>query len=56
MAAGIAAAIKRGLPIESVLRWGVAAGTANAAVLGPGLCTRAEIEDLVSKAKVVSLA
>lgn len=56
MAAGFATALAREMDLEAMLRWGVAAGTANAAVLGPGLCTRAEVEHLVPKVKVTSLA
>ncbi|NLC56052.1 MAG: 1-phosphofructokinase [Armatimonadetes bacterium] len=55
LVSGLALGMVRGLPPEMLLRWGVAAGTANAAVLGPGLCTRAEIEALVAKVKVSSL-
>ncbi|MBI3945883.1 MAG: 1-phosphofructokinase [Armatimonadetes bacterium] len=56
MAAGFALALTRGLPLHAVARWGVAAGAANASALGPGLCTRAEIEDLLPQVKVTRLA
>ncbi|HOM82414.1 MAG TPA: 1-phosphofructokinase [Armatimonadota bacterium] len=56
MVAGFAAALVRGMETEAMLRLGVAAGTANAAVLGPGLCTRAEIERLAPQVKIASLS
>lgn len=55
LVAGLTLAMVRGMPLEAMLRWGVAAGTANAAVLGPGLCTRGEIEALVPKVKITAL-
>lgn len=55
LAAGFALALLRGVSLDAMARWGVAAGTANAAVLGPGLCTRAEIEALVPRVKVTAL-
>lgn len=56
MAAGFATALLKGAPLHALARWGVAAGTANASVLGPGLCTRAEIENLVPQVKITPLA
>ncbi|MDW8290571.1 MAG: 1-phosphofructokinase [Armatimonadota bacterium] len=41
-----------GMPPPEVLRWGVAAGAANAAVFGAGFCTRQQIEALLPKVVV----
>jgi 1-phosphofructokinase family hexose kinase len=51
----LAYAWRRGLALPEVLRWGVAAGTANATVWDPAGCTRAEIEALVPRVTVSRL-
>lgn len=56
MTAGLALALLRDMPMHALARWGVAAGTANAAVLGACLCTRAEIEALLPRVSLTSLA
>lgn len=42
---------ERGEPFPSCLEWGVAAGAANAAVMGAGFCARPQIEALRQKTK-----
>ncbi|MGQ9487754.1 MAG: 1-phosphofructokinase [Armatimonadota bacterium] len=52
MLAAMLYAVIRGMSPPDVLRWGVAAGAANAAVFGAGFCTREQIEALVSQVQV----
>ncbi len=49
---GIAWALERGLPLEEVARWGVAAGTAAAMREGVSAGTRAEVEALYEQVRV----
>ena len=56
MVAGIAGPLRRGGPRPGRARGAGAAGTANAAVLGVGLCTRGEVENLMPLVKVTTLA
>ena len=51
MLAAMLYAVIQGMPAPDVLRWGVAAGAANAAVFGAGFCTREQIEELVPKVR-----
>ncbi|MGC8784624.1 MAG: 1-phosphofructokinase [Armatimonadota bacterium] len=52
MLAAMLYAVIEGMPPPDVLRWGVAAGAANAAVFGAGFCTREQIEALVPQVVV----
>lgn len=52
MLAAMLYAILQGMPPADVLRWGVAAGAANAAVFGAGFCTRQQIEELLPRVEV----
>lgn len=52
MLAAMLYAIIQGMSPPDVLRWGVAAGAANAAVFGAGFCTREQIESLVPRVAV----
>lgn len=47
MLAAMLYAFIQGMSPPDILRWGVAAGAANAAVFGAGFCTREQIEKLV---------
>ena len=49
MLAAMLYAVIQGMSAPDVLRWGVAAGAANAAVFGAGFCTREQIETLIPK-------
>jgi fructose-1-phosphate kinase PfkB-like protein len=49
MLAAMLYAVIQGVSAPDVLRWGVAAGAANAAVFGAGFCTREQIETLIPK-------
>jgi 1-phosphofructokinase family hexose kinase len=49
MLAAMLYAVMEGMPPPDVLRWGVAAGAANAAVFGAGFCTREQMEALVPR-------
>ncbi len=55
MLAAMLYAVIHEMPAPEVLRWGVAAGAANAAVFGAGFCTREQIETLVPKVEVNAL-
>jgi 1-phosphofructokinase family hexose kinase len=50
--AGVAWALERGLPLEEVARWGVAAGTAAAARDGVSVGTRGEVEALYRQVQI----
>ena len=50
--AGIAWALERGLPLEEVARWGVAAGTAAAVREGVSVGTRTEVEALYERVRL----
>lgn len=52
MLAAMLYAFIQGMSPPDVLRWGVAAGAANAAVFGAGFCTREQIEALVPRVVV----
>ncbi|GIV14792.1 MAG: tagatose-6-phosphate kinase [Armatimonadota bacterium] len=52
MLAAMLYAFIQGMSPSDVLRWGVAAGAANAAVFGAGFCTREQIEALVPQVAV----
>lgn len=52
MLAAMLYAVTIGMAPPDVLRWGVAAGAANAAVFGAGFCTREQIEVLLPKVEV----
>lgn len=52
MLAAMLYAVIQGMSPPEVLRWGVAAGAANAAVFGAGFCTREQIESLVPRVEV----
>lgn len=52
MLAAMLYAVIEGMSPPDVLRWGVAAGAANAAVFGAGFCTREQIEALVPRVAV----
>ncbi|MCS6830869.1 MAG: 1-phosphofructokinase [Armatimonadota bacterium] len=49
MLAAMLYAMIEGMSPPDILRWGVAAGAANAAVFGAGFCTRGQIESLVPR-------
>jgi 1-phosphofructokinase family hexose kinase len=53
--AGLAAAWVRGLPLPEAARWGIAAGTANALSLGPGVFTRAQVESLLGQVQALKM-
>ena len=53
LVAGITWALARGLPLDEVARWGVAAGTAAAVREGVSTGTRAEIETLYEQVRTV---
>ncbi len=55
MLAAMLYATIQGMSAPDVLRWGVAAGAANAAVFGAGFCTREQIEALVPEVEVTRL-
>jgi 1-phosphofructokinase family hexose kinase len=50
--AGIAWALERGLPLEEVAHWGVAAGTAAAVHEGVSVGTRTEVEALYQRVRI----
>jgi 1-phosphofructokinase len=50
--AGIAWALERGAPLEEMVRWGVACGTASAVREGVGVIARAEVEALYEEVSV----
>lgn len=52
LVAGLAVGLARGWPLAEGLRWGVAAGAANAAVWTPAGCSREEVERLVPQVRV----
>jgi len=52
MLAAMLYAVVQEMSPPDVLRWGVAAGAANAAVFGAGFCTKEQIEALVPKVVV----
>ncbi|MER3475279.1 MAG: 1-phosphofructokinase [Armatimonadota bacterium] len=52
MLAAMLYAVIQGMSPPEVLRWGVAAGAANAAVFGAGFCTREQIESLVPRVEI----
>jgi 1-phosphofructokinase family hexose kinase len=52
--AGIAWALKRGLPLEEMARWAVATGTAAAVREGVSVGTRAEVETLYEQVRLSS--
>nr|BAL54290.1 1-phosphofructokinase [uncultured prokaryote] len=52
MLAAMLYAFIQGMSPPDILRWGVAAGAANAAVFGAGFCTREQIEALVPQVAV----
>lgn len=56
MLAAMLYAMIHGMPPAEVLRWGVAAGAANAAVFGAGFCTKEQIETLVPKVECERVA
>lgn len=55
MSAGMVHAYLSGLDATDVFRWGVAAGTANAAVWDAGACTSGQIRELVPRVAVRAL-
>ena len=54
-AAGILYALSNDVPVEQALRWGAAAGAANAAVWAPGGCTADQIRTLLPAAKIARI-
>ena len=55
MVAGLVSASVQQLPLPDRLKWAVAAGTANAAVLGAGMCDRTAIERLLAETSLTPL-
>jgi fructose-1-phosphate kinase PfkB-like protein len=55
-AAGILYALSNDVPVEQALRWGAAAGAANAAVWAPGGCTANDIRALLERVKIGKVA
>ncbi|HNT75797.1 MAG TPA: 1-phosphofructokinase family hexose kinase [Anaerolineae bacterium] len=51
--AGVADALARGLPLAEQARWGVAVGTASAMREGVSVVTRAEVEAIYAKVKII---
>lgn len=54
--AGVAAAMAAGRGLDEQMRWGTAAGAANAMTLGACLFERAQVQECLAGAKVTSLA
>ena len=54
-AAGILYALSSDVPVEQALRWGAAAGAANAAVWAPGACTAKAIRALLEPTKITKI-
>jgi len=54
-AAGILYALSSDVPVEQALRWGAAAGAANAAVWAPGGCTAKDIRALLELPKITKI-
>ncbi len=55
VAAGLLYALSNDVPVEQALRWGAAAGAANAAVWAPGACTADQIRSLLEAARITKL-
>lgn len=55
VAAGILYALSNDVPVEQALRWGAAAGAANAAVWAPGGCTADDIRALLELPRITKL-
>jgi fructose-1-phosphate kinase PfkB-like protein len=55
LVAGLATGILNGCSWEEALRWGTAAGAANAAMWHAGSCTREQVEALLPQVKIVTV-
>jgi 1-phosphofructokinase family hexose kinase len=55
LVAGVAAAFCRGYPLETAIRYGVAAGTANALEIGAGVFNRDDFERILPQVTVTPL-
>jgi tagatose 6-phosphate kinase len=53
--AGLLYALSNDVPVEQALRWGAAAGAANAAVWGPGTCTADQVRALVEAPRITRI-
>jgi 1-phosphofructokinase family hexose kinase len=56
LVAGVVSSVRQGRPPEEALRWGVACGSANAAVWDPGRLCRAGVERLAAQVIVRSVS
>jgi tagatose 6-phosphate kinase len=54
-AAGILYALSNDVPVEQALRWGAAAGAANAAVWAPGACSADQVRALLEAPRITKI-